>query len=79
MSKSNSTISPEAAKASSVPHPPVPVIQRAPDHDAGSASTIGQRVVSAVGGGSPETPPGSFASVLGPVQGSSSMQADVLR
>jgi len=79
MAQSHSTASPEAAKASSVSHPPVPVIQTAPEHEASHGSTFGQRVVSAIGGGSPEAPPHRFGSMLANMSGSSSMQAGVLR
>src|SRR6266516_1587231 len=79
MTQSSSTVSTEAAKPSSTSQPPVPVIQRAPDHGGGDASAFGRRVKNAVGGGSPQTPPTSFASLLGHAYSSPSAQAGVFQ
>lgn len=49
MAESHSTVSPEAGKTSSISHPPVPVIQTAPDHDASDTSAFDQQKVNAMG------------------------------
>lgn len=79
MTKSAPTLSPEAAKTSPMPKPHVPDIQQAPEQEVDTASSIGQRAVSAIGGGSPQAPPSQFGSMLGQMQGASSRQIGTLR
>jgi hypothetical protein len=53
-------------------------VQRSPDKEADLSSTVGQRVVNAVGGGSPEVPPEQFAALLGQIRGAKARR-DVMR
>lgn len=76
MSKSNSTVSPEAVKASSL-SPPVPVIQTSLDHDTGHAPIFIQRSMDSVGY-SPQTSPSTYGTLLDHL-GSPSMQTGILQ
>lgn len=79
MTKSPPTISPEPAKVSSGPQPSASVAQIVPEHDTDQDSPFVQRALHALGGGSPETPPENFASAFGHFDGSSALQASMLR
>jgi Domain of unknown function (DUF4157) len=77
MAESSSTAIPEAAKATSTVQPPVQDINVAAEMEGDRTSTPGDRMVRAVGGGSPQTPPSQFAGALGQLGGSS--QVGMLR
>lgn len=77
MSKSNSTVSSEAIKASSLSQPPVPVIQTSLNQNNNYAPIFIQRSMDSVGY-SPQTSPSSLGSSLDRLD-SPSMQAGVVR
>lgn len=76
MAESHSTATPEAAKATSTAHTPVQDINVA-EMESDRTEVMSDRMVRAVGGGSPQTPPSMFAGALGQLGGSS--QAGMLR
>ena len=77
MAESSSSAIPEAAKATPTANPPVQNSQITMEMEGDRAEVMGDRMVRAIGGGSPETPPSKFAGALGQVGGSS--QAGMLR
>jgi Domain of unknown function (DUF4157) len=77
MAESSSSATLEAPKSTSTAHSPVREIQRTNEPELDRSSILGQRAISAIGGGSPETPPDRFAGALGQVSGSS--QVGMLR
>lgn len=77
MAESHSTATPEATKATSTAQPPVQDINVAAEKEGDRAEIMGDRIVRAVGGGSPQTPPSTFAEALGLLGGSS--QVGMLR
>ncbi len=74
MSESSSTAIPEAAKASATAHPPVQDTNVAAEMEGDRNGVMSDRMVRAIGGGSPETPPSKFVGVL-----RSSSQVGMLR
>jgi hypothetical protein len=80
MSLSNSASTLESAKdTSSSTAPRMSVRKPTPEGETDRASTFGKRVVAAVGGNSPQTPPMHFSSLLGHTGGSPRTQAAILR
>jgi hypothetical protein len=69
MAQYHSTTSPVGTKVSPSSRLHAPANQAIPEHDAALTSTLGHQVIHAVGGGSPETPPTSFGSLLGHLGG----------
>jgi hypothetical protein len=78
MSDSHTTATPETTNAAPTAHPPVRQNQRVVEAEVEQGAIAGQRVMRAVGGGSPEAPPDRFAGALGQMQ-SASGQAGMLR
>jgi hypothetical protein len=74
MAESSSSAIPEAAKATSTANPPVQDSQITMEMEGDRAEVMGDRMVRAIGGGSPETPPSQFTGVL-----RSSSQVGMLR
>lgn len=77
MAESSSSATLEAPKSTSTAHSPVREIQRTNEPELDRSSILGQRAISAIGGGSPEAPPDRFSGALGQVSGSS--QVGMLR
>jgi hypothetical protein len=78
MAESHSSTTPEATKASSTAHPPVQDMNVAAEMESDRSSIVGDRMVRAIGGGSPMASPDRFAGALGQMQ-SASGQAGMLR
>jgi hypothetical protein len=80
MSKSSSIATPESTKDSkSTSVAPISAKKPAPEREVDTVSTVGDRLVSGVGGNSPQTPPTHFATLLNNSRGSPSTQAATLR
>ncbi|MEH1867450.1 MAG: DUF4157 domain-containing protein [Nostoc sp.] len=77
MSDSHTTATPETTNAAPTAHLPVRENQMAIEGEVEQGAIAGQRVMRAVGGGSPETPPEQFAGALAVIEGRS--QTGMLR
>ena len=77
MSDSHTTATPETTNAAPTAHPPVRENQRSVEAEVEQGNISGQRVMRAIGGGSPETPPEQFSGALGQLSGRS--QTGMLR
>jgi hypothetical protein len=77
MSQANVKAAPVAAKAATS-HEPLREVRPNHKQTEESSDLFIQRATGAMGGTSPRTPPGNFGSLLGKMQGSSSMQAGLL-
>ncbi|MBW4518160.1 MAG: DUF4157 domain-containing protein [Scytolyngbya sp. HA4215-MV1] len=72
MADSHSTATAEATKATSTAHPPVQdTMNVTAEKESDRASMMGDRMVRAIGGGSPEALPERFAGALGQMSGAS--------
>jgi hypothetical protein len=69
----------ETIKAAPIPQPSLSDVQLAPEPEVEQGSTFVQRAVNAVGGASPQTPPGQFGLALGHMDGGAVGQRRVLR
>jgi Domain of unknown function (DUF4157) len=77
MSDSHTTATPETKNATPTAHPPVRENQQVVEAEVEQGAIAEQRVMRAVGGGSPATPPQQFAGALAGMEGRS--QAGMLR
>ena len=78
MANSSTTVATEAEKATSMSQPPIPQVQLSPEPEVDSASAFGQRLVDRVGG-SPQTPPSRYGSILSQTEGAPTRRTSALR
>lgn len=79
MAESPVTATSDAKSITTTAAKPVSDIQTTPVQEATNNTPTAEKVVTAIGGGSPATPPSQFAGAMGNLQGSPSTQAGMLQ
>lgn len=79
MANSSSSATLEAPKSTPVASPPAQDLQRTTEPEVDQSLLMGQRVMRAIGGGSPETPPDRFSTAMEQMQGSTIQSTGMLQ